>query len=94
MTKIPLQLQNEALQHLSLSTLKDQRERGDLIETYKILYGKYVEVLNTPNALFQRSTQPNLRGHICSTLIRKTLISNCVVYKWNALKDYYILYYY
>ena len=70
------------------------RKMEDLIETYKILNGNYAEAPNIPNSLFQRSTQPNLRGHTLelkkdksSTLIRKNFISKCVVYKWYPLED-------
>ncbi|XP_061704607.1 uncharacterized protein LOC133515970 [Cydia pomonella] len=64
-TKLPRQLKNkpyeERLKELNLTTLKHRRERGDLIETYKILSGHYD--LKDFQEMFKRNNNNRLRGH-------------------------------
>ena len=93
-TKIPDQLKNkpyeERLRLLDLTSLAARRQRGDLIETYKILTGHYSVHLQ----LFVLNENNNLRGHSkklrkekTSKLVRKNFLSNRVVYPWNALQE-------
>ena len=96
-TKIPLELKltgyTERLQRFNLSTLKKRRDRGDMIEVYKILTGYYDRSINMPS-LFQYSTNAHLRGHSkklkkekSQTLFRKNLLTNRSVYRWNGLQE-------
>lgn len=93
-TKIPPELKNlpyeERCRKLSLSTLRERRQRGDLITTHKILAGYY----NVPLHIFQRSEQNFLRGHNqklskerCSKLCRRNFLGNRIVYVWNSLNQ-------
>jgi hypothetical protein len=93
-TKIPTQLKSlpyeERLHKLGLTTLEKRRERGQLIETFKILNGCY----DCPELsdLFTRNTNTRTRGHNfklsankCKTNIGKNLISNRIANAWNKL---------
>lgn len=95
-TKIPNALRDtpyqERLAIFGLTSLKERRDRGDLIETYKILNNNYSPFLNLN--IFTRNANENLRGHSmklskerCSGLVRKNFLSNRVVYRWNALSE-------
>ncbi|XP_022814459.1 uncharacterized protein LOC111348180 [Spodoptera litura] len=98
-TKIPRALKQhpyeERLKVLNLTTLKDRRQRGDLIETYKILSGHYD---NTDfEQLFSRNENVHLRGHhlkLCKSLSKniphRHFLSNRVVGAWNRLPEYVI----
>lgn len=92
-TKIPLEMRNlpyeDRLQRLGLTTLRERRIRGDLIETFKITSGYYGCVMN----IFHISETHNLRGHNkkldkerCNKLLRRNFITNRVVYSWNRLQ--------
>ena len=93
-TKIPAQLKSlsyaERLEKLGLTTLEKRRERGDLIETYKILNNYY----DCPELsdLFTRNSNTRTRGHNFKletkkhkTNIGKNLIANRIVRTWNKL---------
>lgn len=93
-TKIPNCLSNydyrTRLSRLQLTTLKERRLRGDLIETYKILHGYYDCNLD----IFLPNQNTHLRGHSrklekvkCSKLPKKNYLVNRVVYTWNALSE-------
>ena len=93
-TRLPQELKNlqyeERLSQLNLTTLKERRMRGDLIETFKILNGHYACSLNE---IYHLNTS-NLRGHHqklskekCNKLLRRNFLTNRVVYHWNALND-------
>lgn len=93
-TKIPIDLQDlpyeSRLKKLKLTTLKERRLRGDLIETYKITSGYYWCNLE----VFTFSQAENLRGHNkkllkerCNKLLRRNFLTNRVVYSWNRLKE-------
>ena len=95
-TKIPSLLRDkpyhERLRIFGLSTLKERRNRGDLIETYKILNNNYHVDINMD--IFTPNSNEQLRGHTrklkkekCSCLLRKNFLSNRVVYTWNALSE-------
>ena len=95
-TKLPVTLKDlpyqERMIALNISSLKERRERGDLIETFKIITS-YYDVDGLTNFL-HRNTNLALRGHSkklkkekCATLVRKNYLSNRVVYRWNALKE-------
>lgn len=95
-TKLPPEIRNlsyeERLLRYDITTLKARRERGDLIETYKILNHHYSPALQLD--IFNLNTSQQLRGHTkkldkerCSKLIRKNFLTNRVVYQWNALQE-------
>ena len=80
----------ERLRVFGLTTLRERRLRGDLIETYKLLQQHYAVDLD----IFHINQNPNLRGHIyklnkerCSRLPRKNFLTNRVVYPWNGLRQ-------
>ena len=75
---------------LNLTSLKERRQRGDLIQTYKIISHYYSVELE----LYTVTNNRNLRGHTkkldkekCAKLQRKNFISNRVVYIWNGLSE-------
>jgi len=80
----------QRLEKLGLTTLEKRRERGDLIETYKLLTGK--EKIDN-NQFFQRTSQEReLRGHSMKLFqqrsrldVRKYFFSQRVVGPWNKL---------
>ena len=80
----------ERLKLLKLTTLERRRQRGDLIEVYKILTGK--EGIES-SCLFQLASQDlNLRGHHlqlykkpCHLDVRKYYFSQRIVNSWNSL---------
>lgn len=93
-TKIPPTLKNlpyeDRLKALKLTTLHERRDRGCLIETYKILHGHYTCDID----FFHRDTGPRLRGHslkltteLSRRLSRINFLTNRVVRKWNELPD-------
>ena len=81
----------ERLRILYLPTLKFRRIRGDMIETYKIITGKY-DALITPQ--FPISSESVTRGNSlkiinrrCHYDIRKYSFCNRVVNIWNSLPN-------
>ncbi|CAH2243228.1 jg14526 [Pararge aegeria aegeria] len=95
-TKLPRELRNlsyeQRLANLGLSTLKSRRERGDLIETYKIL-NKYYNIPNFEE-IFSKKSNPRLRSYglkleyqQASSNPSKHFISNRVIQMWNALPE-------
>lgn len=91
-TRIPPELKTlsyeDRCSRLNLTTLRERRQRGDLIQTYKILSGYYTVSLD----ILRNSDQGHLRGHSkklckekCSRLCRRNFLSNRVVYVWNTL---------
>lgn len=93
-TKLPTELLNEEYQTrlriLQLTTLKERRVRGDLIETFKLVSNYYTCNMN----ILQLSSNIHLRGHSrkldkekCAKLPRKNFLTNRVVYLWNALSE-------
>lgn len=92
-TRLPQELKDlpyeERLAILDLTTLRERRTRGDLIETYKILNGHYKCNLR---GIYHISQNTNLRGHDqklakekCNKLLRRNFLTNRVVYHWNRL---------
>ena len=80
----------ERLQLLGFTTLQKRRERGDLIETYKILSG--LERVDSSQFFTLASTGYDLRGHSkkllvnrCRVKIRQGFFSQRVVAAWNDL---------
>lgn len=93
-TKMPTALRNKSyetrLDKLGLSTLQERRERGDLIETFKILNAFY----NVPRLqdMFSLANTTNLRGHSKKLYHnkfkqnpRRHFLTNRVVESWNSL---------
>ena len=82
----------QRLRHLELTTLKERRIRGDLIETFKIMTGK--ERVDR-RQFFQLSTcEYQLRGHTMKLSkqrtrldVRKFSFSQRVVREWNKLSQ-------
>jgi len=80
----------ERLLRLGLTTLEKRRQRGDLIEAYKIMTGK--EQIDSEQFFQISDTGHNLRGHSmkmavkrCHTDTRKFFFSQRVVRHWNSL---------
>ena len=82
----------ERLQALDLYSLKQRRERGDLILLFKIMKG-LVNIDATK--MFELSSYGSTRGHqyklkvkkTCRTDIGRNSFSHRVVLPWNALPD-------
>ena len=78
------------MKQCGLTTLETKRERGDLIETYKILTNK-VEVL--PERFFQESQYEGTRGHNMKLFKKRVgrhklhFFSARVVDRWNELDE-------
>ena len=83
----------ERLTKLGLPTLIYRRSRGDMIETYKLLSGKYDSqvALNLPlYSSDDHQTRRNSRKllvKICHYDLRKYFFSNCIINIWNSLPD-------
>jgi hypothetical protein len=80
----------ERLAALDLPSLRFRRLRGDMIEAYKILSGKYDDSLEHPLHLAQSHT----RGHSlklvkprATTSIRANVFSHRIVNNWNSLPE-------
>lgn len=95
-TKVPRKLKRlsyeDRLEMLKLGTLKERRERGDLIETFKILNGHYD--LPEFEQIFTRNKNSNLRGHSLKLQScfshnnpHKHFLTNRVVKAWNKLPE-------
>ena len=82
----------QRLRLLNITTLEKRRQRGDLIEVYKILTGK--EDID-PSYFFQFASQElNLRGHHlklykkpCRLNVRKYFFTQRIVSLWNSLPN-------
>ena len=86
--------QRERLRKLKITTLEERRDRGDLIEVYKIMNG--LEAIDY-NEFFQFRKYPGLRGHPytlevkrCKYNIRKYFFSNRVICLWNSLPSHIV----
>ena len=81
----------ERLTKLKLPTLEYRRMRGDMIETYKILSGKYdsaiTEGLFTINNRISRGHNLKLEVHRPNTNMRKNTFTFRCVNKWNQLPE-------
>ena len=86
----------ERLQKLKLPTLAYRRQRGDMIETYKITSGTYDTTLPP---LFQQHSDVTMetRGHSkklymkrANTSIRKNFFTHRVISIWNSLPEHVI----
>ena len=82
----------ERLRRLGIPSLQRRRERGDMIETYKILSGK--ENISSEQFFVMSESIYSLRGHSmkiqkqCVRLdIRKFFFSQRVVNQWNKLSQ-------
>lgn len=79
----------DRLRYLKLPSMKYRRQRGDMIQTYKIMKG--IDRLD-PESLFTRSTYMATRGHTdklqvqhSNTELRRRFFCNRVVTDWNSL---------
>ena len=87
----------ERLAKLGLTSLQDRRERGDMIESYKILTGKvdvnpdiwFTPIGSREGAANTRATQChlNLARREAGSETRKNQFSARVVPSWNALPE-------
>ena len=83
----------ERLQKLGLPTLQYRRLRGDMIETYKLVTGKYdAAVSNIMPKRQESATSLPTRGHIYKLFqqraekpLRQNFLSIRVVSEWNSL---------
>ena len=83
----------ERLERLGLTTLEKRRLRGDLIETFKILY----EFDKVDKGLFQRATTQHLRGHSLKLFkhqtrlqVRSNFFSQRIINIWNNLPEHVV----
>ena len=84
----------DRLRRLKMPTLTYRRTRGDIIEVYKIVSGKYDEEVSN---IFQLSDVENTRGHSYKIYkqrarlnIRKNSFCNRIVNIWNNLPEYIV----
>ena len=80
----------DRLKELNLTTLERRRERGDMIQTYKILRGidkVETEEMFTMNNNRTRGHGWKLETQMCHRDVRKFSFSVRVVSKWNDLKE-------
>ena len=87
----------ERLAKLGLTTLQARRERGDMIESFKIITGKvdvqpglwFTPLTSREGAASTRATSGhlNLARREAKSEVRKNQFSVRVVPKWNALPD-------
>ena len=84
----------ERLRKLNLPTLKFRRLRGDMIEVYKIVTGKYGKnnnlELKLSNLKYTKGNQYKLYQNQSKFDIRKYFFSNRVVEIWNSLPNYVV----
>ena len=85
----------ERLRELDLLTLRYKKSRGDMIETYKIITGKYDNDVSI--GMFPITDEKNLRGHTMKIYkehvnkdLRKYSFCMRVVNNWNNLLGYVI----
>ncbi|XP_077985252.1 uncharacterized protein LOC144439895 [Glandiceps talaboti] len=85
---------SERLVRLCLPTLAYRRERGDMIEAFKIL-NKYYD--DTVANFLTRDTSERTRGHSlklqkhhCRLDARKFYFTNRIVTKWNSLPNHVV----
>lgn len=94
-TRIPPEISDlpykDRLTAMNLQPLQLRRQRGDLIEAFKIINGHYSCNLDI---LHRNISIRHLRGHSkkfekekCSKLVRKNFLTNRLVYQWNNLKE-------
>jgi len=84
----------ERLKKLNLPTLSFRRLRGDMIEVYKIITGKYEKKdidLKVNNAVNTRGNHYKLYQGQSRYDIRKYFFANRVVAVWNSLPDYVVM---
>ena len=80
---------DQRLRYLKIYSLKGRRERGDLIQAYKIFQG--IDDIKPENIFYLASYQGTrnqgnkLGQRYCKTDIRKFSFSNRIVEKWNNL---------
>jgi len=79
--------------NIGLTTLQQRRERGDLIETYKILNNHY-SIPDLSQTLYTMNNNIGLRGHSLklqrgpsTSNPRMHILPNRVVRTWNRLPD-------
>jgi len=86
----------DRLKQLNLPTLT-YRSRGDMIETYKLLTGKYDQQValalpkNVTGEYFTSDNSNKLLVKRCRYELQMNLFSNRTVNKWNSLPDYVVM---
>ena len=86
----------DRLKQLNLPTLT-YRSRGDMIETYKLLTGKYNQQValtlpkNVTGEYFTRGNCNKLLVKRCRYELRKNFFSNRITNMWNSLPGYVVL---
>jgi ribonuclease P/MRP protein subunit RPP40 len=86
---------SDRLQKCGLPTLKFRRLRGDMIETYKILTGRYdkeaAPELKLNKSSKARGNSYKLENHRTRYDLRKYFFTNRIVNIWNSLPDEVVL---
>jgi len=83
----------ESLKILDIPTLVNRRIRGDMIEMYKILNGRYdqdAEMQLPVNNNITRGHQKKLFKQHSKTKIRQSQFRLCVAETWNSLPEYVV----
>ena len=86
----------DRLKQLNLPTLT-HRSRGDMIEMYKLLIGKYDPQValtlpkNVTGKYFTRGNSNKLLVKRCRYELRNNFFSNRIVNMWNSLPDYVVM---
>ena len=87
-------LKNRPYKAYNISTLHYRRIRGDMIETYKILTGKYDALVSpsmvTASSCITRGNDLRLQKNRFKYDLRKYCFTNRVVNIWNSLPNYVI----
>jgi hypothetical protein len=85
----------ERLQQLKLPNLVYRRQRGDMIQTYKIIHG--IKDI-TEYSLLKLAEEGPVRGHSlqlqnprCRTALRQHFLSHRVIENWNRLPELIII---
>ena len=94
--KIPAEAGNlpyeERLRLFNLTTLKERRDCGDLIKTFKIINDDYDDMLQVTfkqqHTTRAREHFKKLQTEICAILQRKHFFTNRVVNAWNSLPEH------
>ena len=87
----------DRLKQLNLPTLTYRRSRGDMIETQKLLTGKYDQQValavpkNVTGKYFTRDNTNKLLVKRCRYELQKNFFSNRIVNMWNSLPDYVVM---
>ena len=80
---------DERLKYLNLHSLKGRRDRGDLIQIYKIYNGiddvNFHSLFSPATSSLTRNSEGKILMRHCNTNLRKFYFSNRIISNWNSL---------